>query len=160
MQETSSYREQRQAPHPVHFSAAGERGAVLERAVAVLRAQGFTLQPQLGAGPLRTARRDAGLSYGTVSSRPAVLARSYALALEPVQPAAAGAAPALWACSLWVEVERCAQEDARSPRGPRPCAPQAEAPPELQRELEALGEALEAALREPGAAPSAPAAAR
>ncbi|MBF5043648.1 hypothetical protein FGE12_14725 [Aggregicoccus sp. 17bor-14] len=158
VQETSSYREQRQAPHPVHFRAAGEREALLGRAVAVLRAQGFSLQPQLDAGPLRTVRRDGGLSYGTVSARPAVLARSYALALEPV-PSAPGAAPALWACTLWVEVERCAREDARSPRDARPCAPQAEAPPELQRELDALGQALEAALREPSA-PATAAAAR
>lgn len=142
--DTRTHHAQKQAQRPVHFTARGEQEALLRAAAAVLRTQGFELRPRLGGEPLHTVRRDAGLPYGTVGSRPAVLARSYVLSAAP---ASAKAAPAShWALTLRVEVERCVAADPEQLELRRTCAPLSDVSPDLQRELEALGGALRDAL--------------
>lgn len=148
VQDAQRYHAQLQAPRPVHFSAAGEREALLRAAGEVLRKQGLGLRVRLGDEPLRTVRQDAGLEHGTVGSRPAVLTRSFALSVEPELPAAP--AGTLWQLTLWTEVERCARASASEPEAQRPCAPLRDISPEQQQELEALGETLRAALGSAG----------
>lgn len=144
VKDTREHHAQAQAPRPVHFRAAGEREALLQAAGRALRERGHALRARLGPEPLHTARRDTGLEYGTVGSRPALLTRSFALEVEPA-PAATADAPR---CSLTlrIEVERCTRASLGEPELSRACEPLRELPPELQQELDSLGAELQAAL--------------
>ena len=146
VQDTRTHHAQKRAQRPVVLRAAGEREQLLNTAATVLRTHGFALRPRLVDEPLHTVRRDGGLPYGTVGSRPAVLTRSYALSAVPVADASSQ-----WELSLRVEVERCVAEEPAQPELQRACNPLSDVSPELQQELDALGSALREALA-PGTA--------
>lgn len=140
-QDTRTHHAQKHAQRPVVLHAAGEREHLLHTASTVLLAHGFVLRPRLADEPLHTVRRDGGLPYGIVGSRPAVLTRSYALSVEPLADAASQ-----WELSLRVEVERCVAEEPGQPELQRACLPLSDVSPELQQELDTLGAALREAL--------------